>query len=147
MRFTALEELFKEADVISLHIPLSEETKGLIDCKYLSLMKSAAFIINTSRGGVIKEGDLIKALQQGLIAGAGLDVYEKEPLDAGNPLLELKNVILTPHSAALTKECVIRMAVSAARRVIDLFNGYIPENIANPEALSMQKWRHLREKT
>ena len=145
--FTTLEELFKASDVISIHIPLTEETTGLIDWKYFHSMKPDAFIINTSQGEVIKEGDLIRALQEGAIAGAGLDVFAKEPIDRRSPLLKLENVILTPHSAALTKECVIRMAASAAERVIDLFNGYIPENISNPGVLALEKWKHLKEKS
>lgn len=144
--FTSLEELFRKSDVVSIHIPLTKDTKGIINWEYLSLMKPDAFIINTSRGGVINERDLIRALKEGLIAGAGLDVFEKEPLERDNPLLNMKKVILTPHTAALTKECVVRMATSAVMRVIDLFNGYIPDNIANPEVLSIGKWKHLKEK-
>ncbi|MDP3096529.1 MAG: NAD(P)-dependent oxidoreductase [Syntrophales bacterium] len=90
-------------------------------------MKKTALIINTSRGGVIDEPDLIRALREGVIAGAGLDVFEHEPIQPGNELLSMKNVILTPHTAALTEECVNRMAVAGAERVVDLFNGFIPE--------------------
>ena len=146
VKFLSLEELLKEADVVSIHIPLNKDTKGFIDLEKISLMKPDAFIVNTSRGGVIKEKDLIKALQDRIIAGAGLDVFEKEPIDKNNPLLAMDNVILTPHSAALTKECVVRMATEAAKRVIDLFNGYIPEHIVNPEVLSMEKWKFLKNK-
>ena len=146
VKFLSLEELLKEADVVSIHIPLNKDTKGFIDLEKISLMKPDAFIVNTSRGGVIKEKDLIKALQDRIIAGAGLDVFEKEPIDKNNPLLSMDNVILTPHSAALTKECVVRMATEAAKRVIDLFNGYIPEHIVNPEVLSMEKWKFLKNK-
>jgi len=144
--FTSLEEVFQKSDVVSIHIPLTQETKGMIDWKYFSSMKREAFIINTSRGGVLKESDLVRALNEGRIAGAGLDVFEKEPLEKDNPLLRMENVILTPHSAALTKECVVRMATSAVKRVLDLFNGYIPENIANPEVLSLEKWANLKKK-
>jgi len=146
VKFLSLEDLLKGADVVSIHIPLNKDTKGFIDLEKISLMKPDAFIVNTSRGGVIKEKDLIKALQDRIIAGAGLDVFEKEPIDKNNPLLSMDNVILTPHSAALTKECVVRMATEAAKRVIDLFNGYIPEHIVNPEVLSMEKWKFLKNK-
>jgi D-3-phosphoglycerate dehydrogenase len=109
-------------------------------------MKRTSFIINTSRGGVIDEQDLIEALREGVIAGAGLDVFENEPIKPGNGLLSLNNVILTPHTAALTEECVNRMAVAGAQRVVDLFNGFIPENVANPEVLSCGRWKTLKKR-
>ncbi len=146
VNFTTLDEVFKKSDIVSIHIPLNHTTKGIIDLKYFRLMKPEAFIVNTSRGGVIDEGDLITALSEGIIAGAGLDVFEKEPIEKNNSLLQMENVILTPHSAALTKECVIRMATSAVERVIALFNGYVPKNVANPEVLSLAKWKYLRKK-
>lgn len=146
VRFTGLKEVFGSSDVVSIHLPLTEETKELIDFSYFSLMKPGAFLINTSRGGVINEKDLIRALSESLIAGAGLDVLEKEPPDEDNPLLKMKNVILTPHSAALTAECVNRMAVEAARRVIDVLDGFIPPNIANPEVLKHKRWESLKER-
>ncbi len=144
--FTSLEDVFQNSDVISIHIPLNQETKGIVSWKYLRSMKRDAFLINTSRGGVLQEKDLVRALNEGCIAGAGLDVFEKEPLANDNPLLKMENVLLTPHSAALTRECVLRMATSAVMRVLDLLHGYIPENIANPEVLSLGKWAHLKKK-
>lgn len=133
--FTSLDELLCNSDYISLHIPLTEDTREIIDFDKFQKMKSTAVIINTSRGGVISERDLIKALSYGIIAYAGLDVFEKEPIEAGNKLLELENVLLTPHTAALTKECTVRMAVESAKRVVDFFSGKLPENVANPEVL------------
>ncbi len=144
MHFTTLEDVFRISDIVSIHIPLNKTTLGMINDKYFRLMKSTAFLINTSRGGIIREQDLVNALKHGKIAGAGLDVFEKEPVHENNQLLTLENVILTPHSAALTAECVIRMATSAAQRVIDVFQGFIPDNIANPEVLEMERWKHLR---
>ncbi|MHB8909129.1 MAG: hydroxyacid dehydrogenase [Syntrophales bacterium] len=144
--FTDLPELCGAADVISIHTPLNKDTEKMFNRQFFSRMKRTAFIINTSRGGVIDEGDLILALKEGVIAGAGLDVFEHEPLQAGNELVTLKNVILTPHTAALTEECVTRMAVAGAERVVDLFNGFIPENVANPEVLTLERWRHLKKK-
>ena len=105
-----------------------------------------AFVINTSRGGVINEPDLVRALKEGVIAGAGLDVFDQEPIPPGNELLSLPNVILTPHTAALTEECVTRMAVAGAERVVDLFDGFTPDNVANPEVLSHERWKHLKKK-
>ncbi|RKX98946.1 MAG: hydroxyacid dehydrogenase [Spirochaetes bacterium] len=144
VRFCELDELFGEADIISIHLPLNDQTKGMIDKKYISLMKTGAIIVNTSRGGVINERDLTEALSKKKIAGAGLDVFENEPPDPSNPLLKLDNVVLTPHSAALTKECVRRMAVSAVERVLMVFEGKMPSNIANPEVLNLPKWKHLK---
>ena len=144
--FTELPDLCNRSDVISIHTPLTKDTERIFDRAFFSGMKKTAFIINTSRGGVINEPDLIHALREGVIAGAGLDVFEQEPIPPGNELLSMKNVILTPHTAALTEECVNRMAVAGAERVIDLFNGFIPENVANPEVLSLPRWKYLREK-
>lgn len=97
VRSASLEELLKESDFISIHVPLTPETKHLINKERLSQMKPSAFIINTSRGAVINETDLITALEDNLIAGAALDVLEQEPPELNNPLLYMKNVILTPH--------------------------------------------------
>jgi D-3-phosphoglycerate dehydrogenase / 2-oxoglutarate reductase len=145
VRFTDLPELCRNSDVISLHTPLSPETHGMFNWRLFSQMKRTAFIINTSRGGVIDEGDLIRALKEGVIAGAGLDVFEHEPIPPGNALLDLKNVILTPHTAALTEECVKRMAVTGAQRVVDLFSGLVPDNVANPEVLALDRWKSLKK--
>ena len=146
VEFVDLEGLFKRSDVISIHLPLTESTRGMVGKELLGLMKNSAFIINTSRGGIIREAELALTLKEGVIAGAGLDVFEKEPPQPKNPLMSLGNVVLTPHSAALTRECVVEMAVSAVRRVLDVFDGYKPENIANPEVLIMEKWKSLKIK-
>ena len=144
--FTDLPDLCVQSDVISIHTPLNRDTEKMFNRSFFFGMKRTAFIINTSRGGVIDEQDLIEALREGVIAGAGLDVFENEPIKPGNELLSMKNVILTPHTAALTEECVNRMAVAGAERVVDLFNGFIPENVANPEVLSRGRWKYLKKK-
>jgi D-3-phosphoglycerate dehydrogenase len=144
--FTDLPDLLAQADVVSIHTPLTGDTAKMFNRRLFAQMKRSAFIINTSRGGVVDEEDLIGALEEGLIAGAGLDVFEHEPIEPGSALLSLKNVILTPHTAALTDECVIRMAVAGAERVVDLMNGFIPENVANPEVLAQPRWKHLNRK-
>ncbi len=146
VRFTDLAELSRESDVISIHTPLTPDTRGMFNRRFFSQMKRTAFLVNTSRGGVVDEGALVQALKEGIIAGAGLDVFENEPIPAGHELLELRNVILTPHTAALTQECVIRMAVAGAQRVVDLFNGFLPENVANPEVLALDRWRSLKRR-
>ncbi len=146
VEFVELKELLKVSDVVSIHVPLNEHTRNMIAWKELTTMKTSAYLVNVSRGGIVKEQDLVEALQKGIIRGAALDVFEKEPIDFTSPLLKMDNVILTPHTAALTRECVVRMAVSAAQRVVDLMNGYLPDNIANPEVLKMRKWQHLKKK-
>ena len=142
VEFCDLEKLFRESDVVSLHIPFSPETQKLIGAQQLSWMKPNAFLINTSRGGVLDEEALIKFLRDKKIAGAGLDVFAQEPLEKDSPLKALDNVILTPHTAALTKECVIRLAVEATRSAIDILNGKKPnEGIVNPEVLNQPRWQ------
>ena len=95
----SLKELCRESDIVSIHVPLTAETRHMINAEVFSIMKKDALLINTSRGAVIEEAQLIRALQDGQIGGACLDVYENEPLSAGSPLRELNNVILTPHTA------------------------------------------------
>ncbi len=130
-----IEEVFKRADYISLHIPLTNETRGIVGEKLLSLMKPTAYIINTARGGIIDEADLAKALRENSIAGAALDVLESEPPKEDNPLLPLKNVILTPHSAALTKECSARVAYEAALGISEYLKGGTPRFVFNKELI------------
>ena len=141
--FVELQELFAESDVLSIHVPLTDETRHLVGTSQLSIMKPDAILINTSRGGVIDEEALIKALQKDKLGGAGLDVFGQEPVAPDNPLLKLKNVILTPHAAALTRECVTRMATEAARCVLNVFKGREPPNVANREVLKTDRWKHL----
>ncbi len=113
-----LGELLAESDFISLHVPLTQETRHLIGEKELRAMKGEAFLINVSRGAVIDEQALLQALKEGRIAGAALDVFVDEPLPPGHHLSLLDNVILTPHVAGLTKESVERVAVQAVEKVI-----------------------------
>ena len=109
------------ADFISIHMPLNNETKNLIDYKILKTMKKNAIIINTARGGVINEKDLDQALREKIIFAAGLDVFEKEPPDQTNPLLKNNKVLLSPHSSTFTKECKSRMSIETVQNVIDFF--------------------------
>jgi D-3-phosphoglycerate dehydrogenase len=146
VQFVDLEALFSNSDVLSIHVPLTEETRNKVNARELAWMKPDALLINTSRGGVIHEGALIEALSANKIAGAGLDVFSEEPLPAGSPFERLENVILTPHSAALTKQCVVRMATEAAQCVIDLLEGLVPQNVANPEVLTLERWVHLKHR-
>ncbi len=128
-------DVFGESDVVSVHVPYTQETHHLVGGDLLRAMKPDACFINTSRGSVVDEAALIAVLNEGTIAGAGLDVLEEEPPSRDNPLLGMDNVVLTAHSAPLTRECVIRMATGAARAVLDVFAGREPEHVFNRESL------------
>ncbi len=117
VRLVALNDLIRTADVISLHVPLSDETRHLVDADVLDRMKKKAFLINASRGGVIVEDDLAVALAEGVISGAALDVYEDEPLPATSPLRSAPNLVLTPHLGASTKEAQVTVAREVAIEV------------------------------
>lgn len=120
-KYTTLEEVLKTADIVTIHVPLTPETKHLINEEKLKLMKKTAILINTSRGAVVDTNALVKALREGWIAGAGLDVYEEEPLPPGHPLTTLDNVVLTPHIGASTHEAQARAGVLIAEKVIGFF--------------------------
>ena len=123
-----LEEAVKSMDVISLHMPLTEKTKNLINYELLKTMKKNCIIINAARGGIINEIDLDKALNENLIFGAGIDVFEKEPPDNNNPLLKNEKVFLSPHTAAFTEECMIRMGIETIQNIIDFFENKIDQS-------------------
>ena len=123
-----LEETVKSMDVISLHMPLTEKTKNLINYELLKTMKKNCIIINAARGGIINEIDLDKALNENLIFGAGIDVFEKEPPNNNNPLLKNEKVILSPHTAAFTEECMIRMGMETIQNIIDFFENKIDQS-------------------
>ena len=128
--WTSLEDLAACADIISLHCPLTEENKKFIDRQFLSRMKHTAFLINTARGGLIAEEDLADALNEGRIAGAGLDVLSAEPPERGNPLLQAKNCIITPHIAWAAKEARARLIKIVSENIRGYLNGK-PQNIVN----------------
>ena len=119
----------KTADFLSIHMPLNKETKNLINMSRIQTMKKTAVIINTARGGIINEHDLDKALNEKIILAAGLDVFENEPINLDNPLLKNKKVLLSPHTAALTNECRIRMAKETAQNIVDFFEKNINKNM------------------
>ena len=131
----SLEDLLKEADIISLHLPLTKDTKYMFTKKEFKLMKNTTFIINTGRGPLIKEADLYRALNEKWIAGAGLDVIEKEPIDPNNNLLKLDNIIITPHVAFYSDESLRDLQRSAAKGVAQVLKGEIPSSIVNKEVL------------
>ena len=118
-----LSETSKDMDAMSLHIPLNDETKNIINYKLLKSMKKNCIIINAARGGIVNEVDLDRALNENLIFGAGLDVFETEPPAENNPLLKNKKVFLSPHTAAFTEECMTRMGKETIQNIFDFFDG------------------------
>ena len=134
------ERLLAEADFLTLHLPVSEESRYLINRKTLALMKPTAFLINTARGAVVNEADLLDALKNKRLAGAGLDVFEQEPPGV-NALFELDNVLLTPHAAGTDVQSRDDMALSAARAIVSLARGEWPaEKIVNPDVRAKFRW-------
>ncbi|MCL5070870.1 MAG: hydroxyacid dehydrogenase [Actinobacteria bacterium] len=130
-RVDTIYELFTTSDFISIHIPFTKENYHVIGSECLKKMKTSAFLVNTSRGGIVDETALARSLNSDMIAGAALDVFEDEPPKRSNPLLKAKNIILTPHSAALTKESSRRMAIDAAQGVADILEGKTPKWVFN----------------
>jgi D-3-phosphoglycerate dehydrogenase len=123
--------VIRTADFLSLHVPVTENTRGLMGSAEFGLMKPGAFLINTSRGEIVQEAALVAALKSKKIAGAGLDVFEKEPPDVANPLFDLENVIATPHSAALTQDAVALLAEGSAENVLRVLQGKKPSYSPN----------------
>ena len=135
-----LNSLLAQSDFVTLHVPLSAETSGLINRDTLAQMKRGSILINTARGGLVVESDLLKALKSGHLAGAGLDVFEKEPA-IGNPLFELPNVIASPHVAGVDTQSLAEMADLAAQNIIDLSRGLWPDRcVINPAVRDGWKW-------
>lgn len=123
-----IEDVFKEADIISIHLLLNDSTKGIIDSKLFSLMKKSSYFINVSRGPIVNTNDLAQVLTDGLIVGAAIDVYDEEPILQTNPLLKAPNTILTPHIAYKTEESLIRRAEITIQNIKSLIDGN-PQNL------------------
>ncbi len=126
-RRSDMEQLIRESDYVSLHIPATPENNGIISRREISWMKKEAYLINTARGQLICHPDLIDALESGRIAGAGLDVSDPEPLGNDSELFSMKNVLVTPHCGAASVESMVRMGMTAARGIVDVLNGRQPE--------------------
>jgi phosphoglycerate dehydrogenase-like enzyme len=131
----ALDDLFAWADVISIHVPLTDGTRGLIGAAELARMQSSAIIVNCSRGGIIDERALAEALKNGAIGGAGIDVFEAEPPSADNPLFDSPNIVLSPHVAGVTESGMKGMATACADAIDAIVTGGRPANLLNPEVL------------
>jgi phosphoglycerate dehydrogenase-like enzyme len=140
VQIAALEDLLARSDVVSLHLRLSERSYRLIGRQELRLMKPTAYLINTSRGAIVDEAALVEALRHRRIAGAGLDVFEHEPLAAGNPLLQLDNVVCTPHLGFVTRETYEQMVGGAVENILNYLDGN-PTQVCNPQALARRQGR------
>ncbi|ACC75857.1 D-glycerate dehydrogenase [Paraburkholderia phymatum] len=131
----SFDELLKTSDFVLLQAPLTPETRNLISTPQLQAMKRSAFLINASRGPIVDEPALVKALQDGVIAGAGLDVYQEEPLSVESPLLKMENVVTLPHIGSATHETRQAMNKNAAENLIEALNGTLKANMVNPQVL------------
>lgn len=132
IRYCTLESLLEESDIVTLHVPLTDDTRGLISGENLHKMKKGVLLVNTARGPVVSEGDLVEALRAGHIGGAGLDVFENEP-NIDPELIGMENVILTPHIASATFEARQKMGELAVSAIVDFSNDKRPQNLVNPE--------------
>lgn len=139
-RYVDLDDLLAQSDFVSIHTSLNSTSRHLIDSSKLSLMKKTAFLVNTARGQVVKEADLVRALKGSRIAGAALDVFENEPLSRTSPLLKMKNVVLLPHIGSATYQTRSKMAEVAARNLLDVLAGKEPDPrfLVNPEVKSVR---------
>lgn len=131
-KWMTLNELLSNADIVTLHLPLTENTAGIIGRDQLAMMKPSAILVNTARGGLVDEAELISALQERRIAGAGLDVFEKEPPDHDNPLLYMDNVVVTPHIASEVWEDYIILIRLVWENVSLILSGKEPRNLVTP---------------
>jgi len=141
VRLVGLDELFREADFLSVSCPLNDQTRRIVNAERLALMKPSAYLINTSRGPVVDETALVEALQQGRIAGAGLDVFENEPYPADHPLNQLDNVWLTPHALCWTDQCFAGIGAADVKAVLDVMHGRTPRGVVNQEIVDDPAWR------
>lgn len=135
----SLEELAARSDYVSCHLPLNDHTQGMLDAAFFGRMKPTAYFVNTSRGGVVNEADLIAALQNGQIAGAGLDVFETEPLGPDHPFLAMNNVVLTPHTASYADETFSVRDRDVGLTALTILEGGVPRWVANPAVLDHRR--------
>jgi D-3-phosphoglycerate dehydrogenase len=134
-----LETLLRQSDLISIHVPLNAETWHLIGERELGMVKPGAVLVNTSRGPVVDEQALIRALQDGRLGAAGLDVFEEEPLPVDSPLRQMENVVLTPHTAAYSEDAAVELYRQACQEAIDIIAGRIPKGAVNAHRLGKSR--------
>ena len=136
-----LETVFGESDFVTINCPLNDHTRGMVNDSLISLMKPTAYLINTARGAIVNQADLVTALQENRIAGAALDVFEQEPLPADNPLTELDNVILSPHAMAWSDDLYDGNSRNALGNILDGFQGRIPKYVVNRDVIDQPKFK------
>ena len=141
IELVSLEDLFRRSDVLTINCPLTESTRHIVNQERLGWMKPSAYLINTSRGPVVDQKALTKVLQENRIAGAGLDVLEEEPPPMEEPILQLDNVILTPHALCWTDQCFAGNGAADVRAVLDVMHGRVPHGVVNREVLEQQGWQ------
>jgi phosphoglycerate dehydrogenase-like enzyme len=137
-----MDTLFREADFLCVNCPLNEETRQLVGSKQFALMKPTAYFVNTARGPIVNERALYEALATNRIAGAAIDVFEQEPTPPGNPLLDLENIIVTPHHVCLTDECINTVTASVFNACRELAHGRVPRNVVNQQVLGRVPYFH-----
>jgi glyoxylate reductase len=135
VEYAGIESVLRESDFVTIHVPLTDKTRNFLGDKQFAMMKKTAILINTSRGPVIDEPALYRALKDKKIAGAGLDVYQTEPIEKSSPLLKLDNVVLLPHIGSASTETRTKMAIMAVENAIAALQGNVPENLVNPDVL------------
>ena len=131
----SLDELLRRSDIVTLHVPLNHSTQVLVGARELALLRPGAILVNTSRGGVVDEAALYTALTDGRLRAAALDVFSNEP-PIGTPLLDLPNVVLTPHTAGLSVSSVANMLTPRFAVVVSVLHGGVPDSVANPDVLA-----------
>ncbi len=136
-----IETLFRESDIVSINCFLNAETKGLVGAELLSMMKPSAYLINTARGPIVDQKALTEALSDGSIAGAGLDVLEREPPDADDPILRLDNVIITPHALCFTDQCFAGLGGADTAATLAVMQGRVPDALVNPSVTARPAWQ------
>jgi phosphoglycerate dehydrogenase-like enzyme len=141
IELTSLDDMLRRADIVAVNCPLSDATRHLVNAERLALMKPTAYLINTARGPIVDQAALTKALQEGRIAGAGLDVLAQEPPDPDDPILKLDNVILTPHALCWTDQCFAGNGAADVKAVIDVQHGREPRVVVNKAVLGTDRWR------
>jgi D-3-phosphoglycerate dehydrogenase len=141
IELVGLEDVFRQADVVTVNCPLSPATHHLVNAERLSLMKPSAYLINTARGPIVDQAALTEALRARRIAGAGLDVLEQEPPDPNDPILKLDNIILTPHALCWTDQCFAGNGAADVKAVLDVQHGREPRIVVNKAVLVSERWR------